>query len=70
MLSSAHLLAGPARVGVDASIPISRPVIADADCPVADEAAARVVSIPVHPGVTEHERTRIVAEVRRAVAEV
>lgn len=36
------------------------------ECPVADLAAAQVLSIPVHPSVTEEERRYVAAEVRNA----
>ncbi|MCQ8893248.1 MAG: DegT/DnrJ/EryC1/StrS family aminotransferase [Methanolinea sp.] len=38
----------------------------DARCPVAEECAATVLSLPVHPGVTDTERDRVC----RAIAEV
>jgi perosamine synthetase len=38
-------------------------------CPVAERAAERVLSIPVHPGLSEDQRAYIAMEVTRAVAE-
>jgi perosamine synthetase len=47
-------------------VPIHRqPVYAGlpASCPVAERLAASVFSIPVHPGVTDEERTAIAAAI-------
>jgi perosamine synthetase len=61
-------------VGVYYPLPIHRQVAyrdlhARNDCPAADAAALSVLSIPVYPGLQDHEIAYIQGEVSRAVAE-
>jgi dTDP-4-amino-4,6-dideoxygalactose transaminase len=61
-------------VGVYYPLPVHRQPIADqlgladADCPAADAAAASVLSIPVHPGLSQADRAYVVQEVNSAIA--
>jgi len=70
----ARLHAAGIGAGVHYPIPLHRqPVFAgsvatEQDFPVATEAAARILSLPIYPGITESQQERVVQGLRSAIA--